>query len=353
MSITLRLENGKKLPFVIDTGSPWTLFEKEQASNLGKSSGSMDFWNFGSQQEMAIYKAPKLYLGRTRLIMTGTNVAAFDRKQLSNPGFPVIGILGMDVLGNYCIQLDFKARKIRFLDGEHADKSGWGKAFPLIALSDGCPLIGENLAGVKGSPSVIDTGFDTDGWLQKKLYQQWTNTARLPTNGEARSPDGVLGGEAYPEIDPDEEDGESAAKGDTHTGFNGIGLHVLSRNLVTLDFPERKLYLKRTSIDSLLSKERKSIATRMAESAVKVLGRLHKSGQLPGWSKEDKPATKITHFNLHYPDSITADHVEKWGDPSSIYYFTLTRPTKKSPWKLQRAWRTDRHDKLLEEYHVP
>ena len=37
----------------------------------------------------------------------------------------------MDVLKNYCIQLDFAANKIRFLDDKRADKEQWGKPFPL------------------------------------------------------------------------------------------------------------------------------------------------------------------------------------------------------------------------------
>jgi hypothetical protein len=50
-------------------------------------------------------------------------------------GQPIMGILGFDVLQHYCIQLDFSARKLRFMDGDHANKHHWGKAFRVVAFS--------------------------------------------------------------------------------------------------------------------------------------------------------------------------------------------------------------------------
>ena len=60
-----------------------------------------------------------------------------------------MGILGIDVLEHYCIQLDFAAGKMRFLDDQHADKSAWGKAFPIVPLNeqDPRPAVAENLFG--------------------------------------------------------------------------------------------------------------------------------------------------------------------------------------------------------------
>src|SRR5208282_4204666 len=99
----------------------------------------------------------------------------FDFKQLAtHEGPPIMGILGMDVLHHYCIQLDFAAGKIRFLNDERANKENWGKPYPLTDLGDGCFLINENLVGAKGPGSLIDTGYITsDGWLTPELFQQW------------------------------------------------------------------------------------------------------------------------------------------------------------------------------------
>ena len=99
----------------------------------------------------------------------------------------------MDCLEHYCIQLDFAARKCVFSTTNSANKKGWGKPFPLTDLGNGCLFVSENLAGAKGPGSLIDTGVNYDGWLMPDLFQQWTNRAKLPADGEARSPNGVFG----------------------------------------------------------------------------------------------------------------------------------------------------------------
>jgi hypothetical protein len=39
----------------------------------------------------------------------------------------------------------------------------------------------------------------------------------------------------------------------------------------------------------------------------------------------------------------------KKGDPST-YHYIVTRTSKSDAWKLQKAWRTDRHGNKIEEY---
>jgi hypothetical protein len=40
-------------------------------------------------------------------------------------------------------------------------------------------------------------------------------------------------------------------------------------------------------------------------------------------------------------------------DDSSIYNNTVSRASENSPWKLQKAWRTDQDGHTIEEYPVP
>jgi hypothetical protein len=75
--VTLRLESGEQLPFLLDTRSPGTWFNKSQEPKLGKRLGTMTSWNFGAKQESGVYAAPTLYLGSTRLLMTGTNIGTY------------------------------------------------------------------------------------------------------------------------------------------------------------------------------------------------------------------------------------------------------------------------------------
>jgi hypothetical protein len=351
--VTLRLEDGEELPFVMDTGASGTCFDKSLEPKLGERLGTGPSWRFGLKGDAGIYAAPRLYLGSSLLPMTGTNVATLDLKQLSSDiGSPVLGILGMDVLEHYCLQLDFAANKIRFLDAEHTNKKRRGKPFSLINVGDECFSVRENLAGANGPGSLIDTGCDYDGWLTSTLFQQWTNHATLAADGQSRSPNGLLGAETYPNLDLQGLDPKLLDGDDSHMKFNGIGLRFLARHLVTFDFPNRIMYLKRTSVGPFIDKDTRAAG----KSAIQFLVRSRKKGRLPGWSKKDKIATKTVTLKVslpnHYPATATCDHLLKKGDPS-VYHYKFIRPSQDSPWKLLKAWRTDQNDKTIEAYPVP
>lgn len=239
--VNLRLESGEELPFVVDSGTSGTIIDKSWAPKLGKPTGESEYTHWGVKSRAYSYAAPKFYLGGARLLMTGSNVTALDlNKDLPESGHPIMGILGMDVLRHYCLQIDFSADKLRFLDSQHADKSKWGKAFPIVWLNshDARPAVAQNLLGLRGPHSLIDTGFNSGGWLMPGYYLRWTNRAVVPRPGEARSPNARFAGEGYPLVSIARQAVES----------DGIGLRFLARHLVTLDFPGRKLYLARTSV---------------------------------------------------------------------------------------------------------
>ena len=242
--VTVQLGTGQKLPVIVDTGAGATVLNKSLAPKLGKRLGTIGNNHWGKVITNDVYAAPKLYLGGAPLLMTGDAVLCADVKDLLAGSHQyIMGILGMDVLEHYCIQLDFAAGKMRFLDDPHADKSTWGKAFSIVPVRDDDPrpAVAENLLGRQGPHSLIDSGWLGDGALRPKYFQQWTNRAVVPTNGEARSPDGVFGGKKYFFVNLSEMDWPSDA----------IGLNFLARHLVTFDFPNHTLYLQRRSIGPL------------------------------------------------------------------------------------------------------
>lgn len=348
----VRLERGEKLPMVVDTGCPVTTFDQSLEAKLGKRLGTVTVWRFGVGIKTGIFAAPKLYLGKAPLMMTGTNVGACDFKQLiPSAGYPVMGILGMDVLEHYRIQLDFNRGKMRFLDDEHAKSEGWGQPFRLTDTGDGCFSVAENLACTNGLSSLIDTGCSYGGWLVASLFQQWTNQASPLAHGEMRALDGTLGGETYHDLELHGLD-EGLNAEDSRRKFNGIGLRVLAQNLVTLDFPKRTMYLKRTSDWPLFPKHIEAEAKSWVSSAADFLKRLKRNGLLPGWSKDDGGGTTAFHFQHDtHLDSVTVE-AQKTGD-SSIYNYTVTRSSKGSPWQLQKAWRTGQNRQIMEAYPIP
>jgi Aspartyl protease len=349
--VTVRLDDGEKLPFVLDTGSPATCLDQSLESKLGKRLQTKTLWAFGARSQIGVYPAPSLYLGKILLKKSGDFIVTHDCRQMSAAvGHPIMGILGMDILTNYCIQLDFDARKIRFLDYEDANKRRCGNSFLLTYLQDGCPRISDNVIGAPGVGSLIDTGCSYDGWLIPQLYQQWTDSTAPLIAGQARAPDGVLGGDLYSGLHLRCVDPKLLSTGDTHIQFNGLGLHFLARHLVTLDFPEQTLYLKRTSIDALDQKDINASTKLDIASAAKVLKGLEQDGRLPGWSKIDNMTASKGTFVLE-SRSITFN-IQKSADPTTFHY-KFTQSNHDGSWQLTRAWRTNPAGHIIQEYPVP
>jgi hypothetical protein len=238
--VTLQLGSGQKLPMIVDTGAGATVLDKSLTTKLGKCLGAAVLCHWGKSITNGVYPAPKLFLGGTPLLLTGDAIICGDLDLPRGTGRKFMGILGMDVLENYCLQLDFAAGKMRFLDDQHADKSTWGRPFPIVHLTDddARPAVAENLLGRPGPHSIIDSGYLGDGWFRSNYFQTWTNDAVAPTNGESRRPYGRFGGKTYPLFSLCAENVES----------DGIGINFLARHLVTLDFPNHTMYLQRQSI---------------------------------------------------------------------------------------------------------
>ncbi len=333
--VTIQLEGGAELPFIVDTGSSWTVFDKSLEPKLGKRLGTMTVPSLGVKMKLGRYAAPKLYLGNTRL-MTGNNIYTTDRLK-EESGFlhrPIMGILGMDCLKHYCIQIDFEAGKMRFLDPDHADVAKFGKAFP-VAFKQ-LPFIHHTrlIEGGETNWWLIDTGCNIDGLLSTPLFRA--------SGGDSQAigwfPRCVWDGNIYTNLV-------------IGTGVDLIGLRFLARHLVTLNFPERTMYLKQSSIgplagDSLVQKF--SGATRTPSE---FLESLMAEGQLPGLSKDGNGQL----FCIYHPqgNSNCYAFVFRENGDSSACHYRVARTSKDSPWKLQKAWRTDQDAHTIEEYPVP
>ncbi len=341
--VMVRLEDGEKLPFILDTGSPFTLFDKSLAPKLGKSLGVLGAWNFDTINNLNGYAVPRLYLGNTLLITDTDYVLTGDTHAYASvEDSPTMGIIGMDILRHYCIQLDFKQGVIRFLDDETADKSDWGKAFSLAEISDGRFILNDNLAGIKGASSLIDTGANTDGWLLSNIFQQWTNRATQTASSQAHAPDGRLAGEIYQNLDFFQQ-----TNSDHVANLNGIGLGFLAKHLVTFDFPQKTMYLKRTG----------DLTVYNSDALINPVFQLFKTmlthGRLPGFLKDEHgTANGRIHFTA-YPnfDSVTVE-ARKKNDPT-LFSYLFAHASEDDSWKLKKAWQSDQNGRLIEEYNCP
>ncbi len=96
--VKLRLESGEDVSCAVDTGAPTSLLPKSVEPKLGKCLGEAEFSTLDtSKAKERIFAAPKLYLDDTPLVM-GSHIGTWDSS---------MGVLGLDCLRHYCIQLDF------------------------------------------------------------------------------------------------------------------------------------------------------------------------------------------------------------------------------------------------------
>lgn len=96
--VNLHFKSGVDLPFEIDTGAFSTVIDSSLTNQFGRYRRKAVGGKFiGRQSEdMAIYDAPKLYLGNTQL-RTSKLIVSEDLRAISQR-HPLKGILGMDCL---------------------------------------------------------------------------------------------------------------------------------------------------------------------------------------------------------------------------------------------------------------
>lgn len=233
LQINIRLEDGSEFPCALDTGSPTSLLPASAERTLGPLLGSGRLSTLENPEATHVYGAPKIYLGNTRLA-TGSTIGTWNSPE---------AILGMDCLSHYCIQLDFAARRMRFLDPEHVDVAGLGKAFPLV----NSPYVMIKHAGLfqlSNDNLLVDTGCFADGYLDPLIFRvalRGQFAGPLPMKGrfDVKTPD-------FAEVPKCVWDG--ATYTDLRIGKgpqNLIGMRFLARHLVTFNFPKGVMYLKR------------------------------------------------------------------------------------------------------------
>jgi hypothetical protein len=390
------MENGEKLLFTVDTGCPGTILDKSLEPKLGKRLSSSLLWysyyGLKGVSRVSIYQAPNLFLGDMQL-MTSDRIYTDDLRKVSEPGRPIMGILGMDCLKHYCLQLDFEADTIRFLKPGELNTNELGKAFPLDIDEGGGVSIRADYLGMTNFSIGLDTGDFSDGALSASLSRRELKRQKpVLTNHWA-----AFNGAPYTCLPEAQFAGQIYSNLVWHTcpltmslaKTSNIGLRFLARHLVTLNFPGRTMYLQRRSAGPLPDgvaalkdalgfvndQPPKDIMTRLAAlakqerggrltlEAMEFLKKLKRDGQLPGWSKNDMGETKIW---------FDADWASEWESPikpedypvartlainkkgnSSLYNYTVIQASPGAAWHLQRAWKASPAGRILKDYTLP
>ena len=247
--VPLHLKDGAPLLFELDTGAPGTAFDKSLEPSLGVRLGDQrsQFPFAADPINEGEYKAPNLFIGKTRLA-TARTVVTMQLQQILGPN--VQGILGMDCLKHYCIQLDFSSRKLNFLNPDHTENGGLGRSFLFSLVGEGAkPVMEADILGQGAAKLIIDTGCSADLVLPPPLFRRAVGDFK---------PERVTHVATSPGKECDLAVFQSLKIfGDTHTNVmvleNSIqpklevgclGIGFLRHYVVTLNFPRRIMYLK-------------------------------------------------------------------------------------------------------------
>jgi hypothetical protein len=332
--VTLQLDDGQKMLFMVDTGAPITLLDKSLESKLRKRRDSIPVsFVGGGHVYAALYAAPKLYLGNTKLL-TGKSVAVLDFKLLPFRTNPlIVGILGMDCLRHYCIQLDFEAEKVRFLKSDKLEVAKLGEAFPLSFSRGFCPQV--QITNFIGNHTnlMVDIGCNIDGMAATDAIQGLA--VFLPEHD--------WHGESYTNL-------IIGAVGHA----NALGLRFLARHLVTFDFPKQTMYLKQRRVGALAGDHSlRGSHLGDLQPPMTCLLDLKETKQLPEWPKNQSPIYFETCSNVA-PQIVKSVTFGIQGDVISYKnHYKIGHDSEGSPWKLVQAWKTDQHDKIIQEFAVP
>ena len=238
----------KEYQFLLDTGSTYCGFDATFRPSLGTRIRAKQVMTAAGPRKFDFYNAPEAFLGNIRLEQRYP-VVCFDMEMLRCvSGLEFRGILGMSVLGNYVVQVDFDRGKLRLLEPKGVAHPEWGEHVPIVVNRLLLPSVRGEVSGGIEDTFILDTGACGADRLREDLFEQIVGQCNLKTSEtlvetmggtlrscEARVPAVSVGPLECKDLIFDK---AHASK---------LGLGWFSRFRVTFDFPCRRLYLKKSA----------------------------------------------------------------------------------------------------------
>jgi predicted aspartyl protease len=251
---------GKSYSFLFDTGSTFTVFDKSLEHLLGKPLQiRLKTETPANGMSLSFFKSIDVMLGKLNL-KTRSPFMTADLKFMSKVlGRGFQGIIGMSFIHKYIWELDFDQKIIRVLSSDSKiTSSDYDTSINIHATSRGAPVIMIEL--IENSiPFLIDTGGTGSGQLTKdvigllieqRLVSDVVSDAMVSISGvhftrRVRINHFKVGSLEY----------RNLLMGESQQ--NAIGLRFLKRHRSVLDFPNKRLYLRK-GLYSILDREDKS-----------------------------------------------------------------------------------------------
>lgn len=238
--------NGKAAVFLLDTGMGLTALNSRDFPDLDPFGLDTQIDSAAGKRTTHLFFAPELKVGPFSLGGSEpvTRVDLSEWEMII--GHPVIGILGVATLKESVIQLDFDARKLRFLRPDDKAHREWGTPLPMELNAAHCPSVKVRVGGVERG-LTIDTGSDGAITLPSRDFEVTHDLAKQPViSSPYLTADGTvqIRKMRVSEFDLAEFRYHDLICNETKASMGALGLDFLERHLVTLDFVGHRLYLK-------------------------------------------------------------------------------------------------------------
>lgn len=236
---------GERMWFVVDTGCATSVLDLTFLPLLGAPVGEARTPTAARDISVKLYAPPNALLGGVSLKEAGPVMCLDLGMFWCIAGRPIAGIIGMGLLRKYVLQLDSDNGKLRLLAPVAGVQNEWGAPLGLFYGIGGLPCVRGCISGTEVT-FIVDTGANNSGDLDAGLFDRFVGGAEASTTGalvetaagtsrtiKGRLPSLSLGGHVYRDL--------LFLKGTKTT----LGLGFLSRHCVTLDFPNRRMYLRK------------------------------------------------------------------------------------------------------------
>ncbi len=235
---------GKRYRLILDTGAYCIAYDKPLWSLLGKPKAVGEF---EENITAPFFDPPDARLGKFTLPKDSL-VMGDDLKDLREDcGEDIHGLLGMDFLKRHIFRMDLDRGEIVFLRKVGPDP---GQRLA-VKLKPILPRVRINIPGLKEPEEfILDTGWPRGGGgdggvLRKATFEALVKSGKLIPGGNTRGLAGRQSCYGWLDALPFAGNTYKNLRFNDSREYSFLGLDVLSRYVVTFDFPHQAIYLKK------------------------------------------------------------------------------------------------------------
>jgi hypothetical protein len=240
--------HGREYPFLIDTGSTTSVYDTSIRSFLSEPVQSFTLHIPEGDIPLTSYSSAAARIGNYNL-PTLSQVLCLDLERFREiSGEKIYGLLGMDFLRGQVFRIDFDRGEVSFLRSAGSDS---GVRMPVTFDYYSTPQAQITIPGLPG-PEIfqIDTGdFGIgDGHLRARVFDFLAERGILKLGGHVRSE--TLAGSGIRKVGQVAEISLGCFRHKNllfsrRSRVNSLGINYWSRYVVTFDFPNGTIYLKK------------------------------------------------------------------------------------------------------------